>query len=119
MHGPRGCGKASLCAALAAAAFPQAEAVCWLNMAHYAGGGAAAQLLGPPPGMVGHREGGVLTQQLRRRRRCLVVLENVPAAHPAVLHLFTQVRFPSQYSSFCNDFRISWYGVFTCPFPRE
>jgi ATP-dependent Clp protease ATP-binding subunit ClpB len=91
LQGPRGCGKASLCSAVATTMFPHTTSVCWLNMAHYSGPGAVAQLLGPPPGMVGHQEGGVLTQQLRKRRRFLLVLEGVHHAHPAALKLLINI----------------------------
>jgi ATP-dependent Clp protease ATP-binding subunit ClpC len=91
LHGPRGCGKATLCSAVASAVFPHPTAVLWLNMSHYAGPDGAARLLGPPPGMVGHREGGALTQQLRRRRRFLLVLEDLPRAHPVAMDVFLNI----------------------------
>ena len=91
LTGPRGCGKGTLCAALAAAAFPHPSSVLHLNMAHFAGPDGAARLLGPPPGMVGHREGGVLTQQLRKRRRFLLVAEELSRAHASVVEVLMNV----------------------------
>ena len=86
LSGPHGCGKTTLCEALSTALF-QASAVLWLDMTQLGGPAAAVQLAGPPAGTVGHHQGGLLTRLLRRHRSCLLVLENVEAAHASVLSL--------------------------------
>jgi len=85
LHGPRGCGKRTLCDALARGAFGgSASRTLRLSMAAFAGPDGLSRLMGPAPGMIGHGSSGVLTQQLRRHKHFLLVLEDLDRAHPTV-----------------------------------
>ena len=51
---------------------------------------ALAALLGTPPGCAGHEEGGRLTNALIAEPRCVLLLDNVDCAHPAVWDMLAQ-----------------------------
>jgi len=50
-----------------------------------------SRLIGSPPGYVGYSEGGQLTERVRSHPFCVLLLDEIEKAHPAVLNLFLQV----------------------------
>jgi ATP-dependent Clp protease ATP-binding subunit ClpA len=50
-----------------------------------------SRLIGSPPGYVGYAQGGQLTERVHRRPFCVILLDEIEKAHPAVLNLFLQV----------------------------
>jgi ATP-dependent Clp protease ATP-binding subunit ClpC len=62
-----------------------------IDLSEYAEPHTAARLVGAPPGYVGYGEGGQLTEAVRRKPACVVLLDEVEKAHPAVLQLLLQV----------------------------
>jgi ATP-dependent Clp protease ATP-binding subunit ClpA len=50
-----------------------------------------SKLLGAPPGYVGYDEGGSLTEQVHRTPHCVLLLDEIEKAHPAVLNILLQV----------------------------
>lgn len=60
--GPRGVGKALLCATVARELFGSEDSVVRLNLSEYSQSSAVARLIGAPAGYVGYGRGGMLTQ---------------------------------------------------------
>jgi ATP-dependent Clp protease ATP-binding subunit ClpA len=50
-----------------------------------------SRLIGSPPGYVGYDEGGQLTERVRSQPFCVLALDEIEKAHPAVRNLFLQV----------------------------
>lgn len=90
LKGPEGSGKATICRTLSGALFPP-SGVLWLDMTQFSSTAGVVQLVGPPAGTVGHSEGGILTRLLRRHRHCLVVAQNIEAAHSSVQRLLASM----------------------------
>ena len=87
--GPSGVGKTETAKAIADELFD--GALVRIDLSEYAEPHTAARLVGAPPGYVGYNEGGQLTEAVRRKPACVVLLDEVEKAHPAVLQLLLQV----------------------------
>lgn len=89
--GPTGVGKTELARALASELFGSEAALIRIDMSEYMEAHAVSRLVGAPPGYVGHDEGALLTDAVRQRPFCVVLLDEIEKAHPAVVNLFLQV----------------------------
>jgi len=87
--GPSGVGKTETAKVLAEEMFD--GTLVRIDLSEYAEPHTAARLTGAPPGYVGYGEGGQLTEAVRRKPACVVLLDEVEKAHPAVLQLLLQV----------------------------
>ncbi|MFO0624442.1 MAG: AAA family ATPase [Polyangiales bacterium] len=76
--GPTGVGKTELAKALAEYLFGSRERLVRIDMGEYVTGDAVARLLGDA------REAGLLPRAVRRQPFCVVLLDEVEKAHPAV-----------------------------------
>jgi ATP-dependent Clp protease ATP-binding subunit ClpC len=76
--GPTGVGKTELAKALAEYLFGSRERLVRIDMGEYLTGDAVARLLGDT------REAGLLPRAVRRQPFCVVLLDEVEKAHPAV-----------------------------------
>src|SRR5260370_29300967 len=81
--GPSGVGKTETAKALADELFD--GALVRIDLSEYSEPHTAARLVGAPPGYVGYGEGRQLTEAGRREPACVVLLDEVEQAHPAVL----------------------------------
>ncbi|MCC6995137.1 MAG: ATP-dependent Clp protease ATP-binding subunit [Deltaproteobacteria bacterium] len=79
--GPTGVGKTELSKALAELIFGSRERLVRIDMGEYAGPDALARLLGDAPGEAAT---GNLTAAVRRQPFCVVLLDEIEKAHPAV-----------------------------------
>lgn len=89
--GPSGVGKTELSRAVAEALFGEERFMVTLNMTEYQNEYNTSRLIGADPGLVGYGEGGALSEPVRRRPYCVVLLDEVEKANPAVKDLFMQV----------------------------
>ena len=90
--GPTGVGKTELALALAEARFGDPSRVIRLDMSEYSKDHSVARLIGPPPGYIGSDEpGGWLTTRVRQQPRCVVLLDEIEKADPAVWMLLLQI----------------------------
>jgi type VI secretion system protein VasG len=89
--GPSGVGKTETALALADTLYGGERNLVTINMSEYQEKHTVSSLKGAPPGYVGYGEGGELTEAVRRKPYCVVLLDEVEKAHPAVLKLFYQV----------------------------
>ena len=89
--GPTGVGKTELAKALAEFLFDDERSVVRIDMSEYSAQHTVSRLVGAPPGYVGYEEGGQLTEAVRRRPYCVVLLDEVEKAHPAVFDILLQV----------------------------
>lgn len=89
--GPTGVGKTELAKAVTEFLFGDEERLIRLDMSEYSADFTVSRLIGSPPGYVGYSEGGQLTEQVRSQPFCVILLDEIEKAHPAVLNLFLQV----------------------------
>jgi ATP-dependent Clp protease ATP-binding subunit ClpC len=89
--GPAGVGKTELAKALAEFLFGDEERLIRLDMSEYSSEFTVSRLIGSPPGYVGYDRGGQLTERVRSQPFCVLLLDEIEKAHPAVLNLFLQV----------------------------
>ncbi|EFJ52295.1 hypothetical protein VOLCADRAFT_115945, partial [Volvox carteri f. nagariensis] len=85
--GPAGCGKSTLCQALAEELFHDPAALLVLHGGEYGSRTSVARLVGAAPGYVGYGSGGLLTEALRRRPHCVLLVQEVDKAHYEVQEL--------------------------------
>jgi ATP-dependent Clp protease ATP-binding subunit ClpA len=89
--GPTGVGKTELAKSVAEFLFGDEKKMVRVDMSEYQDGAVAVdKLIGMPRGIVGSERGGVLTNQLRDNPYCVVLLDEVEKASPAMLNLFLQ-----------------------------
>ncbi len=89
--GPTGVGKTELAKALAESLFDDEKNMVRIDMSEYMEKFSVSRLIGAPPGYVGYDEGGQLTEAVRRKPYCVVLLDEVEKAHPAVFNILLQV----------------------------
>ncbi|MBI3927494.1 MAG: ATP-dependent Clp protease ATP-binding subunit [Armatimonadetes bacterium] len=89
--GPPGVGKTEMARLLAEFLFGDSRRMLRLDMSEYAQPHSVSRLIGAPPGYAGCDRGGQLTDPLRSRPYCVVLLDEVEKAHPAIYDLFLQV----------------------------
>jgi len=89
--GPTGVGKTELAKAVTEFLFGDEERLIRLDMSEYSADFTISRLIGSPPGYVGYSEGGQLTERVRSQPFCVILLDEVEKAHPAVLNLFLQI----------------------------
>ncbi|UJR79668.1 AAA family ATPase [Sandaracinus amylolyticus] len=83
--GPTGVGKTELARTLAAHLFGSPDRLLRLDMSEYADPSAAMRLIGAEGG------DGLLTRAVRQQPFCVVLLDEIEKAHPAVFDLLLQV----------------------------
>jgi ATP-dependent Clp protease ATP-binding subunit ClpC len=84
-------GKTELAKALTEFLFGDEERLIRLDMSEFSADFTVSRLIGSPPGYVGYDQGGQLTERVRSQPFCVVLLDEIEKAHPAVLNLFLQV----------------------------
>ena len=89
--GPVGVGKTELAKALTEFLFGDEERLIRLDMSEFSSEYTVSRLIGSPPGYVGYEQGGQLTERVRSQPFCVLLLDEMEKAHPAVLNLFLQV----------------------------
>jgi ATP-dependent Clp protease ATP-binding subunit ClpC len=89
--GPAGVGKTELAKALTEFLFGDEDRLIRLDMSEFSSEFTVSRLIGSPPGYVGFNQGGQLTERVQRQPFCVVLLDEIEKAHPAVLNLFLQV----------------------------
>src|SRR3546814_20839245 len=52
---------------------------------------AVSRLIGAPPGYVGFDQGGLLTEAISKQPHCVLLLDEIEKAHPAVYNILLQV----------------------------
>jgi len=90
LAGPSGVGKTQTALALADLLYGGEHKLITINMSEYQEAHSVAGLKGSPPGYVGYGEGGVLTEAVRRSPYCVLLLDEIEKAHPAVVELLYQ-----------------------------
>lgn len=81
-HGPERSGKRHAAVTLAETL---AVPLHVIDMSEFSEAHSVSGLFGPPPGYVGFGMGGRLTEPVRRSPACVLVLERIDRAHPAVM----------------------------------
>jgi ATP-dependent Clp protease ATP-binding subunit ClpC len=89
--GPAGVGKTELAKALTEFLFDDEDRLIRLDMSEFSSEFTVSRLIGSPPGYVGYDQGGQLTERVRSQPFCVLLLDEMEKAHPAVLNLFLQV----------------------------
>ena len=89
--GPAGVGKTELAKALTEFLFSDEDRLIRLDMSEFSAEFTVSRLIGSPPGYVGYDQGGQLTERVRSQPFCVLLLDEMEKAHPAVLNLFLQV----------------------------
>jgi ATP-dependent Clp protease ATP-binding subunit ClpC len=89
--GPTGVGKTELARALADHLFGGEDRMVRLDMSEFSQAHYGSRILGSPPGYVGYDAGSPLLDAVAERPFCVVLLDEIEKAHPAVHRLFLQV----------------------------
>jgi ATP-dependent Clp protease ATP-binding subunit ClpC len=89
--GPTGVGKTEVARTLANFLFGDDRALVRFDMSEFMERHSVSKLIGSPPGYVGHEEGGQLTDRVKRNPYCVVLLDEIEKAHPAVFNILLQV----------------------------
>ncbi len=89
--GPTGTGKTELARMLARHLFDTTEALIRLDMSEYMEAVSVSKLIGTSAGYVGYKEGGTLTEPVLNRPYCVLLLDELEKANPAVLNLLLQI----------------------------
>jgi len=87
LSGGAGTGKELLARTMADALGIPAHA---LDMSEFRQEHTVSRLIGPPPGYIGHGNGGRLTEMARRNPSCVIILDNMDAAHHDVHSIIYQ-----------------------------
>ena len=87
-NGPTGVGKTEIARQLAKTlGIPLVK----FDMSEYSSDTTVARLIGAAPGLVGYEEGGLLVNAVRENPHCVLLLDEIEKAHPAVHRLLLQV----------------------------
>jgi ATP-dependent Clp protease ATP-binding subunit ClpA len=60
-------------------------------MSEYMEQHAVSRLIGAPPGYVGFDQGGLLTEAITKKPHCVLLLDEIEKAHPAIFNVLLQV----------------------------
>jgi ATP-dependent Clp protease ATP-binding subunit ClpA len=89
--GPTGVGKTEVAKQLA---YVLGIELIRFDMSEYMERHAVSRLIGAPPGYVGFDQGGLLTEAVTKKPHCVLLLDEIEKAHPAVFNVLLQVRAP-------------------------
>ncbi len=86
--GPTGTGKTELAKQIAKA---MAIDFVRFDMSEYMEENSVSKLIGTSAGYVGYDDGGLLVEAIRKTPNCVLLLDEIEKAHPAVFNVFLQV----------------------------
>ncbi|CAM5204806.1 hypothetical protein OURE66S_03741 [Oligella ureolytica] len=86
--GPTGVGKTEVSKQLAEALGIE---LVRFDMSEYMEAHAVSRLIGAPPGYVGYDDGGLLTEQINKHPHCVLLLDEIEKANPAIYNILLQV----------------------------
>lgn len=86
--GPTGVGKTEVAKQLSKALGIE---LIRFDMSEYMEQHSASRLIGAPPGYVGFDEGGLLVEAITKTPHCVLLLDEIEKAHPAIFNLLLQV----------------------------
>ncbi len=86
--GPTGVGKTESARQLA---FIMGIELIRFDMSEYMEQHAVSRLIGAPPGYVGFDQGGLLTEAITKKPHCVLLLDEIEKAHPAIFNVLLQV----------------------------
>ena len=86
--GPTGVGKTEAAKQLA---YILGIELIRFDMSEYMEQHAVSRLIGAPPGYVGFDQGGLLTEAVTKKPHCVLLLDEIEKAHPAIFNVLLQV----------------------------
>ena len=86
--GPTGVGKTEAAKQLA---YILGIELIRFDMSEYMEQHAVSRLIGAPPGYVGFDQGGLLTEAITKKPHCVLLLDEIEKAHPAIFNVLLQV----------------------------
>jgi len=86
--GPTGVGKTEAAKQLA---YIMGIELVRFDMSEYMEQHAVSRLIGAPPGYVGFDQGGLLTEAVTKKPHCVLLLDEIEKAHPAIFNVLLQV----------------------------
>ena len=86
--GPTGVGKTEAAKQLA---YIMGIDLIRFDMSEYMEQHAVSRLIGAPPGSVGFDQGGLLTEAITKKPHCVLLLDEIEKAHPAIFNVLLQV----------------------------
>ncbi|GAB4213112.1 MAG: ATP-dependent Clp protease ATP-binding subunit ClpA [Rhodoferax sp.] len=86
--GPTGVGKTEAARQLA---YIMGIELIRFDMSEYMEQHAVSRLIGAPPGYVGFDQGGLLTEAITKKPHCVLLLDEIEKAHPAIFNVLLQV----------------------------
>jgi len=86
--GPTGVGKTESAKQLA---YIMGVELIRFDMSEYMEQHAVSRLIGAPPGYVGFDQGGLLTEAITKKPHCVLLLDEIEKAHPAIFNVLLQV----------------------------
>ncbi|MEY4100551.1 MAG: hypothetical protein RL300_1722, partial [Pseudomonadota bacterium] len=86
--GPTGVGKTESARQLA---YIMGIELIRFDMSEYMEQHAVSRLIGAPPGYVGFDQGGLLTEAITKKPHCVLLLDEIEKAHPAIFNVLLQV----------------------------